>query len=110
MCRTLKIDPAEAARALRAIPSDRRSEASRLNGRKNRKGHGGRPRFPGSEYRLTIDGEPAGAVRVLDDAAEVALTFLEAGQTLEAFRCESKTPTARWQADEAGKVRRVQAF
>jgi len=108
MCRT--INAKDAARALRAIPSDKRTEASRMNGRQNRKGHGGRPRFKGDEYGLMIDGEPAGAVRVLDDAAEVALTFLKTGQRLEAFRGASRTPTARWIADEAGRVKRVPTF
>lgn len=118
MCRTIRIDPSEAARALRAIPSEKRSEASRLNGRKNRPGHGkGRPRFKGDEYRVVVydpsefpGGQSAGAVRVLDDAAEIALSFLKPGQRLDAHRGESKTPTARWEADETGKVRRVPTF
>jgi len=113
MCRTIRINPQDAARALRAIPSERRAEASRANGRRNPKGHGGRPKFKPDEYKLLVysdanpAGELAGSVRVLDDAAEVALTFLRPGETLRAFRGASATATAQWECDVNKIVRRV---
>jgi hypothetical protein len=117
MCRTIRIDPAEAARALRAIPSDKRSEASRQNGRRNRKGHGGRPRHAPTTYRLhgsgpgfPKGGEFGGYLATIDDCEAAARMSLKPGQTLSAFRGESSTPTARWTADETGRVVRVRTF
>jgi len=117
VCRTIKIDPAEAARALRAIPSDRRSEASRLNGRRNRPGHGGRPRFKTDTYRMVFSGavavpeaEPGGTVATFDDAEAVARTVLTPGDALTIYRGNSTSPSARWEADSAGRVLRVRTF
>jgi hypothetical protein len=106
----------DAARALRAIPSDVRSEASRVNGRKMKPGHGGRPKFARDTYTLaysgpTVNGEErGGSVATYDDAAEIALSVLAPLHTLTIYRGESTSPSARWTADENGKVRRVQAF
>jgi hypothetical protein len=117
MCRTVRIDPADAARALRAIPSERRAEASRANGRHNRKGHGGRPRHDPCTYKLHASGagfpeggEFGGYLGTLDDCEAAARTSLKPGQVLSAFRGESSTPTARWAADETGRVARVRTF
>lgn len=114
MHRTVRIDPKDAAQALRAIPSEVRSEASRLNGRKNRPGHGkGRPRFPKDTYTLaysgpTVNGEErGGAVATFDDAEAIARTVLAPLHTLTIYRGDSTSPSARWESDDAGRVKRV---
>lgn len=114
MCRTQRrrkpVDPSEAARALRAIPSEIRADASRANGR-----HGGRPRHPRDAYVVMMtgpgcadEGDSAGVCRTLDDCEAIARQLLQPGQGATAYRQGHGSPSARWLCEaEAGKIRRV---